>query len=312
MTVTIPDLALDLNDLSEEEWLARLDGLGEEHGYFQLLGEHHSALFIDAGPRLLVTFETVESARLSAGARPRGLGHVTRNGWSLLALFSHGETWFREQCVWGTFDRLTDDGFFEDFERVLFTGTGPCGYAAAAFSVASPGARVLCLRPYATLDPAIAGWDRRHLRERRRDFSSRYGYAPEMLEAAERAFVIHDPTYGPDAMHASLFHQSNVTTLSCPLAGNQVEAMLDEMEATPQLVDLAMEDGLDRLSFARIWRTRREHGPYLLSLVERLESVGRRGLAARVCQHGLGTRDRPLFARKLQDMGLDEPAQITG
>ena len=205
--------------------------------------------------------------------------------------------------------RLTDDGFFEDFESVLFTGTGAAGYAAAAYSVAAPGARVLALRPYATLDPAITGWDRRHLKERRRDFTSRYGYAPEMLDAAERAFVLHDPAYGPDAMHAALFHKGNVTTLRCPLAGVRVEAMLDSMAAMPQLLDMAMEGTLDRLAFARLWRGRRSHGPYLRGLLKRLEADGRRGLAARVCRHGLSTRDRPLFARKLEEMGLAVPSQ---
>jgi hypothetical protein len=300
----LPDLDLDLSDLSEADWFARLDGLGEQHGYFERLGARHSALFVDAGPRLLVTFETVESARRAPGAAPRGLDHVTRNGWSLLAVLSQGETWFRDPAVWGTFDRLTDDGFFEDFETVLFAGTGSGGYAAAAYSVAAPGARILALRPYATLDPAVAGWDRRHLPERRRDFTSRYGYAPEMLDAAEHAWIVHDPSYAPDAMHAALFHRPNVTALRVPLAGVRVEFTLDTMAILPQVVDRAMEGTLDRLSFARLWRGRRAHGPYLRGLLKRLEADKRHRLVAHLCRHGLSTRDRPLFARKLEEMGL--------
>jgi len=304
-----PDLDIDLGDLSQEEWMDRLDALGEEHGYFERLGAQHAALFVDAGPRLLVTFETVEGARRGPGAMPRGLDHVTRNGWSLLALFSEGETWFRDAAVFGTFDRLTDDGFFEDFERVLFTGSGPSGYAAAAYSVAAPGARVLALRPYATLDPAIAGWDRRHLGERRRDFTTRYGYAPEMLDAAERAFVLHDPGYGPDAMHAALYHKGNVTLLRCPLAGVRVEGMLDAMEVMPELTDLAMEGRLDRVAFARLWRARRSNPTYLRMLLKRAETSGRPAMAARVARHGLATRDRPLYERKLGEMGLPVPGR---
>jgi hypothetical protein len=310
MTSTTPDLLdLDLSDLSEDDWLGRLDALGDEHGFFERMGADHAALFIDAGKKLLVTFETMEAARRGPGATPRGIEHVTRNGWSLLALFSRGETWFRDPAVWGTFDRLTDDGFFEDFEAVLFTGTGAAGYAAAAFSVAAPGARVLALRPYATLDPAVAGWDRRHLKERRRDFTTRYGYAPEMVDAATAAFVLHDPGYAPDAMHAALFHKGHVTALRCPLAGTRVEAILDQMAIMPDLVDLAMEGRLDRLSFARLWRARRTHPTYLRGLLKRLEADGRRGLAIRVCRHGLTTRDRPLFERKLAELGGEAPPE---
>lgn len=296
------DLDIDLSDLSEADWLGRLDALGEAHGYFERLGADHAALFIDAGPRLLVTFETVEGARRAPGAAPRGLDHATRNGWSLLALFSSGETWFRDPAVWGTFDRLTDDGFFEDFDATLFAGTGAGGYAAAAFSVAAPGARVLALRPYATLDPAEAGWDRRHLGARRRDWASRYGYAPEMLDAAQRAWVIHDPAYAPDAMHAALFRRPNVVALRCPFARGRLEAMLDAIGALPPLVDQAMEGSLDALTFARLWRGRRAHGPYLRALLKRLEADGRPGLVARLCRHGLATGDRPLFRRKLEEL----------
>lgn len=299
-----PDLDLDLSDLSEEDWLARLDALGEEHGSFERLGAHHASLFVDAGKSLLVTFETVENARKRPGATPRGFDHVTRNGWSLLTLLSRGDTWFRDGAVWRMVDRLTDDGFFEDFDRVLFTGSGSCGYAAAAFSVASPGARVLALRPYATLDPAVAGWDRRHLAERRRDWTGRYAYAPAMLDAAERAWVLHDAGHAPDAMHAALFHRPGVATFRCPLAGVRIEAMLDATGIMPSLLDLAMEGRLDRLAFARLWRARRGHPPYLRTLLKRLEQAGRPALAARVARHGLATRDRPLYLRKLEEMGL--------
>jgi hypothetical protein len=216
MPNALPNLDFDLGDLSEAEWLARLDALGEEHGFARTLGPQHHAVFIEAGKRLLVTFESVDQARRNPGALPRGFDQVTRNGWSVLCLFSRGETWFRDPAVWRAFDRWTDEGFLEDFERVLFVGTGSGGYAAAAFSVAAPGARVLALRPYATLDPAVAGWDRRHPAARRKDWTTRYGYAPAMLDAADRAVVLHDPALVPDSMHASLFTRPNVTSLRVP------------------------------------------------------------------------------------------------
>ena len=53
--------------------------------------------------------------------------------------FTKGDTWFRDNRVYGYFDRLIADGFFEDFDTVIFYGAGSCGYAAAAFSVAAPG-----------------------------------------------------------------------------------------------------------------------------------------------------------------------------
>lgn len=301
MPLDPPDLDIDLADLSQADWYGRLDDLGDEHGFFDRLGRDHAALFIDAGKTLLVTFETIELARRNG--TPRGFDHVTRNGWSLLALFSDGETWFRDPAVYGTMDRLTDDGFFEDFDRVLFLGVGSCGYAAAAFSVASPGARVLALRPQATLEPAVAGWDRRFMADRRRDFTSRYGYAPDMIDAAQHAWILHDPTYAQDAMHAALFHRSNVTTLRAPLTGVRIDKLMDMMEITPPTVEAAMDGTLTRAGFARLWRARRDNTTYLRGLLKRAETSARESHIRRVCQHGLGTRDHALFQRKLQDIG---------
>ena len=78
-------------------------------------------------------------------------------------------------------------GFFDDFDHVVFYGAGPCKYAAAAFSVAAPAATVDAIQPQTTLDPRITDWDDRYMKMRRTDFTSRYGYAPDMLDAAEQA-----------------------------------------------------------------------------------------------------------------------------
>jgi hypothetical protein len=84
--------------------------------------------------------------------------------------------------------------------------------------------------------------------------------------------------------------------------------MLDAMGVTPPLLDLAMEGRLDRVAFARLWRARRAHPAYLLTLVKRAEAAGRPGLAARVARHGLATRDRPLFERKLAELDRSQEA----
>lgn len=290
--MTLPDPLPDLRALSPDEWQATLDALGEEHGYFDPVGPRHASLFLDLDRTLLVTFETMEEAQRRPFARPRGLDIAAARGWSLLAFLSDGDTWFRDPAVWGTFDRLSDDGFFEDFERVLFFGIGACGYAAAALSVAAPGARVLAIRPQATLAPAIAGWDRRHLAARRLDFTSRYGYAPDMIDAAQHADIIVDPRMAPDAIHAALFTRPNVTVHRTPWAGARPEALFDQTGMTEALIDAAMAGTLDAASFARLWRGRRESPAYLRGLTRRLEAQGRAALADRVraCDRALARR----------------------
>ncbi len=311
MTQNPIDLDLDLSGLPQNDWLGRLDELGDAHGYFEQLGSRHFALLIDAGPQLLVTFETLESARQNPGARPRGFEFVTQHGWSHLALVSDGDSWFRDPAVYRFFDRLTDDGFFDRFAAVLFFGIGSGGYAAAAYSVANPGAQVLAIRPQATLDPAQTGWDKRFMAKRRLDFNSRYGYAPDMLDAAGSAFVLCDPGFTPDALHASLFRRPNVTALRCPLLGQRPETGLDAMQITAPLIEQAMEGGLSLASFGALWRTRRSNPNYMRGLLKKAELAGRAGFVRRLCTQGLATRDSAFYRRKLQELDAAAAPQQT-
>lgn len=162
----------------------------------------------------MVTFETVATLRaISPNSHLFGWELFKENGWLHLSIISDGDTCFRDPNVYAYFDRLVDDEFFNDFDQVVFYGAGPRGYAAAAFSVAAPGATVVAIQPQATLDPRVTEWDDRHLKIRRTDFTSLYGYAPDMLDAAEQAYVIYDPYKRLDAAHAAMFTRSNVKTL---------------------------------------------------------------------------------------------------
>lgn len=288
-----PDLSADLADLDSEGWRAQMFDWGEEHGYFEKLGADHSAMFIDAGRKLLVTFEN--SAELRAtGARPMGLQMAQRENWSLLAIFSETESWFRDPRLWAYFDRLCDDGFLEDFDSVLFAGHHQGGHAAAAYSVASPGARILAFRPVATLDPQEAGWDKRYRADRRTDFNSRYGYAPDMAEAARALYLIHDPLNGPDAAHAALFRPAPRVLLPARGAGQRLTALFGQFGLMPELLSQAMDGALTPASFARAWRVRRDQPPYLRQLSRRLGDRHPRLLAA-LCRHGMTTRDAEFF-----------------
>ena len=290
---------IDMAELSQADWLDRIEELGEERGYFEPLGKRHSVVLTDEGPTLIVTFETVESIREGSDSQePMGWELVEGNGWSNLSLIAHDDSWFRDPAVYGYFDRLVDDGFFEDFDHVVFYGADMCAYAAAAFSVVAPGATVIAVQPQATLDPKVAGWDRRFPAMRRISFSDRYGYAPDMIEGAEQVFVIHDPEEVLDAMHASLFTRSNVTQLTCPRLGDELEAKLWRMGVLPEILDLAGRGELTATAFHQAYRQgRRGNVPYLRVLLERLQKQRRHRLVKMLCNSVVRRMNAPRFRR---------------
>lgn len=287
-----------LAGVDDADWLRAFAGIAETEGHFQPLGPRHFAALVERGSTLLVTFETLPAMRTEG--EPLGWQMVREHGWSHLCLASDGDTWFRDPKVFGYFDRLVDDGFLEDFDRVIFYGAGPCGYAAAAFSVAAPGATVIAVAPQATLDPEITLWDDRFPQMRRTDFSDRYGFAPDMIEAADRAFILYDPLIMQDGAHAALFRRPNVTRLPMRRMGPAIEADLKAMRLLPRLLELAAAGRLSRAAFARLARTRRSHPPYLRRLLAAVDGADRPALARALCRNVVGRMRAPRFARRLE------------
>lgn len=298
---------IDTADAAEaetaEEWYARIEEIGEEAGYFQPLGDAHSAFFSDQGTTLLVSFERAEDIReRNEDKLPSGFALAREHGWSHLCLIAEGETWYRDRAVYGYFDRLVDDAFFEDFDHIVFFGSGMGAYAAAAYSVTAPGANVVIVQPAATLDPRIAEWDERHRRRRRLSFTDRYGYAPDMIEGAGQVFVLFDPEDDMDAMHAALFTRPFVTKLPCRNLGHEINESLTKMSVMPRALALAAEGKLTADAFYRLYRRRRTHGPYLRNLLARLQEAHRPYLAALMCRSVIRRMKAPLFRRQLKDL----------
>jgi hypothetical protein len=255
------------------DWLSAMDLIAEDDGYLERLGARHWAFFAEDRPQLLVTFERAETIRARESQLPAAYEMAKARGWSILTLIAEGETWWRDRAVWGYFDRLVDDAFFEDFDRVVFYGAGMGGYGAAAFSVAAPGCTVLALAPQATLDPELAEWDRRFLKARRLDFGHRFGFAPDMVEGCERAFLIYDPAQQVDAVHAAMFRGPQVVKLRARHIGRDPQAELAKLNVLRPLVDAACSGTLTAPLFFRLWRARRESASYLGRLIGRVQGM---------------------------------------
>lgn len=283
-------------------WLERMEEICEDSGYFDPLGAGHWAFFADEGTTLLVTFEQIDTIRSLPGQMPMGTQLAQQHGWSHLCLIADGDTWYRDPKVFRYFDRLVDDAFFEDFDRVVFYGAGMGGYAASAFSVCAPGATVVAIAPRATLDPAVAGWDRRHLAQRRLDFTSRFGYAPDMIEGTGQMFLLFDPRQTEDAMHAALFTKPFVAKLRTPFLGDRIEASLSNLGILAELLRLAGEGSLKPADFHRLWRARRNFGPYLKAIAAEAARSGHPRRELSVCRSVTRRLAAPKFRRRQQEL----------
>ena len=301
-----PQLSFEtkLTNLDANSWIGAIDDVCDDLGFFEQLGRYHCAGFIEAGNKLLVTFENAESVRAyNIDAEPRGFTYVRQDGWSHLALISFTESWFRDPAVYAFFDRMIDDGFFEDFENVLFYGgDGGAAYAAAAYSVAAPGATVIALRPQATLEAKTTNWDKRYRFARKKNFANRYGYAPEMVEGAAEVFIAYDPYEHLDACHAALFRKPHVTSLPCPLFGPQLDRAFDRMGIHDVMLKLAMDGDLDAKRFAQLLRARRYDQIYVRNLVKYLIKANHDEFAQTICRYMLKRGSSSFFKKTLEEL----------
>jgi hypothetical protein len=290
------------NPSQPPDWQRPMLKIAENDGDFLALGERHYAFFAEERPQLLVTFEDAAALRDRSDRLPEHFALAQTNGWSVLTILCEGETWWRDPAVFRYFDRLSDDGFLEDFDRVVFYGAGAAGYAAAAYSITAPQAELVLVAPRATLDPALAGWDERHRIARRINFRGRYGYAPDMTESASKVWLIHDPLHLPDAMHAALFQRPWVTPLRARYTGEGTEDTLREMKVMDRIIEAAMAGKLSPDLFSWLWRGRRSNSSYLRAVLAAARLSGHPKREIKICRSVTARLNAPRFARRLEEL----------
>ncbi|RPE67165.1 hypothetical protein EDD53_1569 [Pacificibacter maritimus] len=287
--------------VSKSDWRDDLRKLGDAEGFYQELGAKHTALHIKRGDTLIVTFENLDHVfEDGEGKMPWGFDFVTKRGWSMLGLMAHDWTWYRDQDVYDFFDRLKSEGFFDDFKRVVFYGASMGGYAAAAFSAACPGATVVAISPQATLARQDASWETRYRKAWKRDFSTQYGFAPDMIKSAEKVYIFYDPFAPLDAMHAALFRGDNVVKLRCRYFGHRIASMWIRLSILKPIVEQSIAGTLTEPAFYKMLRGRKEDLRYQREMLERLERKGRPWLIARYCEAVLARRGAPKFRKAMK------------
>lgn len=269
------------------------------------ISEGYVSAFKEGSSTLLVTFEVKTDEN-----KPFAAPLAEEAGISFLTILTDREDWFRDDTLFTYFDELTDQGFFDQFDDIVFFGVGMCGYAAAAFSVVAPGATVVAIAPQATLDPTFTSWDKRYVNKRRLDFTSRFGFAPQMVQGADKVFVIYDPVHQEDAIHAALFNGPNVEILKCGLHGPSAHEDLELIGVLTEIIDAACEGELSKATYHQLLRARRRSKPYAATLLTKLREQGRTKLASRLAAWASRRYDQTYFRDQLDEMEGREPRAV--
>lgn len=262
-------------------WSEIARGLAGKDGFYNAGTAGHSFLYVPRSKKtLVVTFDNLDIAMNKRDdRRPWGYSFIEKQGWSMLAALAGGWTWYREDWVSQQFDRLANEGFFKQFERVVFYGASMGGYAAAAFSAACPGADVVVISPQSTLDKSIVPWESRYKVAWDRDFSGKYGDAAEACKSARRVSILYDPYEPLDSGHVARFTGTNVVKLRTPLLGHRLGSSLHQMGILTPIILGALDGTLTESSFYQRLRARRDFPRYQRELFKRAVEKGHPKLA---------------------------------
>lgn len=288
-------------------WHRRLANIGRDHGFFTRIGEEYLTLFVQEGDTLLVSFD--RAARVchdEPDGLPLGFEAVQRREWSFLSIMSLDDHWYRSADLIAFFDGLQNKGFFDSFAQVIFLGFGPAaGHAACAYSAAAPGALVLASTPAATLSPERAGFDRRFLAARKRDFS-RYGDAPQMIATASRVVLAYDPTDAVSTAHVAQFRGPQVTLAPLRFTGAAPDRLIRQAGL---LVPLLRALGHHRLTSAKVASlirpVRRSDPSYLWDLLQRALRQGQFNRARRIADYAADVTGEARFAKQAASLAPD-------
>jgi hypothetical protein len=130
-----------------------------------------------------------------------------------------------------------------------------------------------------------------------------------MIDAADQAYVIYDPIARLDAMHAALFTRHNVTPFRMRFMGNALQTDLLDMDHWVPLLHAAAEDRLDTTFFAKLFRARRNHKPYLINLLTNLQRNKRHGLVKTMCRNVNSRMRIRRFRKTLENIEAAEAAK---
>ncbi|MCK0094490.1 hypothetical protein MWU60_02810 [Yoonia sp. F2084L] len=248
-----------LAQITQPLWFPELAPGGDGEGFFEKTSRHSMMFVRRVRPILFVSFDNLSNVNdRSAERGPWAYKFAQELAVSHLGVMAHGKLWYRDADLIARMEKLRDEGFFAQFDRVVLSGSSMGAFAALAFSVLAPGAHVLAFNPQSTLDPDLVPWEERYWIGRRQDWSLPFSDAKDTLATAARVSVFYDPYFEPDRKHFERIAGPNVTGYKCWYSNHKSAVFLRKIEALKPIMTAGVLDTLTEAEFYKLYRRRRE------------------------------------------------------
>lgn len=256
-------------------WYGEIFPAGASDGWYHKCGAH-AASFVDRGKaQLVVSFDNLSDAGYPhPDIEPWAAKFVRDSGWSHMGVYARGASWYRDADLITFLEKLRDDGFFQQFQRVAMIGTSMGGFAALTFSSLCPGTTVVALSPQSTLDNALVPWEVRFAKGRAQDWSLPYSDAAIQLDSVDRAYVLYDPFFDADKRQIMRLPQDRLVHLKGFGFGHKTAVVLRRMDKLKAVMQGAITGTLEPTDFQVIARGRKDIYLYRVSMEAHLAERG--------------------------------------
>ena len=259
----------------------------------------HCSVYMPRSSKLLVTFDHYGSVHSEPPRLPWGHALAEEMGWSHLGNMTKQNDWFRHRDMFSLYRELRAQRFFHDFEEVVFYGASMGGYAACAYSVVHPGARVVAISPQSTLRKSLAPFETRFSQGRKLgQWSGPWVDAAATVSKAHSVRLIYDRRWAPDAAHAARFAGRRIGHYHAPFMGHRVPQHLKSMGLMATVASRAIKGGLNPHKFRTLMRKRHRDPGFVHQLLQRAKSRGHGVMVARV----MARADLPLTDKARADL----------
>ena len=263
-------------------WFSEITPAGSRQGFFHWLGNHGAAFVQRSAAQLVVTFDNLHNVGDARPERdPWAAKFCAERNFSHLGIMSQSSDWFRDAALIDFFAKLARDGFFAQFDRVCFAGTSMGGFGALSFAALAPGCNVIAFSPQSTLNSALVPWEKRFANGRAADWSLPFSDAAETIAPVGRAYIIHDPFFVPDRMHATRLQGPEVIHLKAFGFGHKTALVANRMGLLKLIMEKGIEGTLTEAEFYRLIRARKDIFLYREAMAAALTSRGQDDRAQR-------------------------------
>ena len=264
-------------------WFPELMPGGQGEGFLEKTPAHSLMFVARSAPFLLVTLDNLSNVNDRSPLRlPWAYKFARDNKVSHLGVFAHRPDWYREAGLISRMQKLAADGFFDGYERVLFSGSSMGAFGSLVFSSLVPGSHVLAFNPQSTLNTDLVPWEKRYRNGRAQDWSLPLSDASELLGTAGRVSLFYDPYFPPDQAHADRLKGPNVRHFKCWFSNHKSAVFLRKLDILKPVMEAGLFGDLSEESFYKMYRGRRALPWYAGALRGYFHDKGRAAMADRV------------------------------